>query len=767
MKDYLSELLGPPDREKENPAPVAAGNGVEFLASLENCLSQHTTNWDDLLGFPSLDLPFNLSVFPDVHAKSVSVERLSIRQLAEKIRARQADAKTSLPLLKLGTFGASRTERGSLRHDGNLESVSGIEGDYDAGEVSPQEAAERLRRANIAALVYTTPSHAPDAPRWRVLCPLSKEIGPGEREALCERVNGALGGILASESFTRSQTYYFGGVAGQAAPSVHLIEGRTIDRASDVPSVPKRLAGHEPQRPIETDTEEDEDEWDWGKPDPDWQRIRKALGKIKDASDRDTWLKIGMALKDVSSGSEAHAAEGFRLWCKWSQRCREKYSEKAQRATWRSLKRSGTGIGTLFQIAKEWGWTGEAETPPAKPSRLTFLSPADCEAAPSRGYVIKGLIAPGDVGCIFGAPGAGKSLLAPFLAYAVAQGREAFGQRVRAGGAFYVAAEDPHGMRGRVRALRAAYGDAPGFQLVEGVSNLHPDAPDLTALLEAIETQKPAIVFVDTLAMAFPGLEENSAESMGNVVAVARKLAEGGAAVVLVHHDTKAETGTPRGHSILNGALDVALHVQRDADSGIIRAKLTKNRNGPCDLDIAFSIATEDGGTDEDGDVITLPRCRELSADPMRVKLTPSEAAAARILKCILDNDASGLIPESRWRDACMVEGALSDSPNKESRGRVFRRVRDALGGQGVIVRFVSDDSAEMCVRMSDSSWSDAFDDLPGQGGQGADNGRSPGDTAARLDGTEGGHQVGTPPLGGAPLSGPCISPDPLIELLG
>ena len=497
--------------------------------------------------------------------------------------------------------------------------------------------------------------------------------------------------------------------------------------------------------------EEAEDEWDWAKPDPDWPRIRKALGKIKDASDRDTWLKIGFALKDVSSGSEEHAAEGFRLWCKWSQRCPEKYSEKAQRATWRSFKRSGTGVGAGGVSA----------------SRLTFLSPSECEAAPSRGYVIKGLIAPGDVGCIFGAPGAGKSLLSPFLAYAVAQGREAFGQRVRAGGAFYVAAEDPHGMRGRVRALKAAYGDAPGFQLVEGVSNLHPDAPDLVALIEAVQARTPSIVFIDTLAMAFPGLEENSAESMGNVVAVARKLAECGAAVVLVHHDTKAETGTPRGHSILNGALDVALHVKRDEESGIVRAKLTKNRNGPCDLDIAFSIATEDGGTDEDGDTITLPRCRELSVDPMRVKLTPSEAAAARILKCILEDDASRLIPESRWRDACMVEGALSDSPNKESRGRVFRRVRDALGGQGVIVRFVPDGSAEMHVKMSDFSGVDAFDDLPGQGGQGADNADCPVDTASRLDGTEGGHAVGTPPLGGAPLSGPCISPDPLLELLG
>lgn len=62
------------------------------------------------------------------------------------------------------------------------------------------------------------------------------------------------------------------------------------------------------------------------------------------------------------------------------------------------------------------------------------------------------------------------------------------------------------------------------------------------------------------------------------------------------------------GASLLNGALDVAIHVKRD-DFGIIRGRLTKNRNGTCERDIAFRIAIEDGGVDEDGDQITLPRC--------------------------------------------------------------------------------------------------------------------------------------------------------------
>src|SRR3546814_13658964 len=110
--------------------------------------------------------------------------------------------------------------------------------------------------------------------------------------------------------------------------------------------------------------------------------------------------------------------------------------------------------------------------------------------------------------------------------------------------------------------------------------------------------------------MAFPGLEESSAEAMGRFVAVARKLTEHGAAVILIHHDTKAEGQTPRGHSVLNGALDMALHLTKSED-GIVRGKMTKNRNGTFDRDIAFRIETRSFGTDEAGDPITPPLAEE------------------------------------------------------------------------------------------------------------------------------------------------------------
>jgi len=692
----ILELLGVRRScEKETPLPTAMGNGA---GALELDLSSLDTKKDDLT--QALDRPLAVSRFPDVRAGQVESSLLSLRQIAQLIGQTHGAAKSDLPLLKLGTFGTDRTPKGSLRHDGNLQAISGIEGDYDAGQIAPEVAAERLRAAGLAALIYTTPSHTPAAPRWRVLCPLSVAADPADREGHCARVNGALGGILSPESFTRSQTYYFGAVDGQAPPEVHLVEGRSIDKATELPAMGR------PQIELPADDLEPlyaSDIWD---PAPDWARIKSALRSIKEASDRTTWLEIGQALHH---GGRADPAEAYRLWCVWSKRCPEKYDEASQRRTWASFSsdRKGAvlGIGTLFHHAKLAGWSGES-TP--APSRLSFLTPTDCETAPSRGYVIKGFVAPGDVGCIFGAPGAGKSLLAPFLGYMVASGNEAFGMRTKAGPVFYVAAEDPHGMRGRVKALKLAHGDAPGFTLVEGVSDLlRVDSADLVALEGAVKERSPALIIVDTLAMAFPGLEENSAEAMGRVVSVARRLAEGGAAVVLIHHDTKAEGATPRGHSLLNGALDVALHVKRDPESGIIRGTLTKNRNGACDLDIAFRIEIEDGGTDSDGDRISLPRCNPITAPrgQREKRLSPSALAALAVLSKL------GKPSEDEWRQACVDGRTVSASEEVKSRQTAFRRaVADLVRSERVLFqsgRYSENDGFDAMIDLVASSQGD------------------------------------------------------------
>ena len=135
--------------------------------------------------------------------------------LIERIRsAGSYPTKAACPWLKLATFGNARSSKGSLRHDGNVLQISGIEGDYDGEVMQPEEALRRLEAAHVRCAIYTSPSHTALKPRWRVLAPCSGPLPAGARAALLARINGVLGGVLSGESFTLSQAYYFGQVAG-------------------------------------------------------------------------------------------------------------------------------------------------------------------------------------------------------------------------------------------------------------------------------------------------------------------------------------------------------------------------------------------------------------------------------------------------------------------------------------------------------------------------------------------------------------------------
>ncbi len=118
--------------------------------------------------------------------------------------------KEQQPLISLCRYGNQRTDKGSYRHAANVIECYGIEGDYDGELVSLESARVRLEEAGVRAILYSSWSSTPGKPRWRVLCPLSKAHPPAERERFVARLNGVLNGILASESFTLSQSYFYG-----------------------------------------------------------------------------------------------------------------------------------------------------------------------------------------------------------------------------------------------------------------------------------------------------------------------------------------------------------------------------------------------------------------------------------------------------------------------------------------------------------------------------------------------------------------------------
>lgn len=140
--------------------------------------------------------------------------------------------------------------------------------------------------------------------------------------------------------------------------------------------------------------------------------IKSALQHIN-ADDRDTWLRVGMAMK---SGLGEY---GFDLWDNWSSTSKS-YNEKDARTVWQSFKSGGIGIGTLFHEAKQNGWQSDS-----KPQLRVMVNPGpehqpdltndtkqrairawelSTPAPPNHPYLLKKNIKPngvGVLGCIY------------------------------------------------------------------------------------------------------------------------------------------------------------------------------------------------------------------------------------------------------------------------------------------------------------------------------------------------------------------------------
>ncbi|MCA3377556.1 MAG: DUF3987 domain-containing protein [Roseomonas sp.] len=204
-------------------------------------------------GKSALDIPLAVTFFRDFSASSKQEAEISLRDLIPRLTDTTAPEKAALPWLKLARFGDDRTAAGSLRHNANMITVSGIEADYDGQSITVERARQILTGANLAAIIYTSPSHTQAAPRWRILCPLSHPIAPGDRAGMVARLNGLFVGALAGESFTASQAYYYGRLEGSEAHQVVAIEGRAIDGALELDAAavgkPKAAPAPLPSRP--------------------------------------------------------------------------------------------------------------------------------------------------------------------------------------------------------------------------------------------------------------------------------------------------------------------------------------------------------------------------------------------------------------------------------------------------------------------------------------------------------------------------------------
>lgn len=332
------------------------------------------------------------------------------------------------------------------------------------------------------------------------------------------------------------------------------------------------------------------------------------------------------------------------------------------------------------QLAKSLSW----QAPAHNPRHYRLLSDQDLQHLPPHQWLVKGIIPETGIGTIFGQSGTFKSFIALDLMAYVANGQPWFGRRVRPAPAVYVPFEGQGGLPKRVAAWRLAllhrgYDVTTNMRFITDPMNLRQQADRdklVTTLTEA--GWAGGILCIDTLAQAGPGIDENTSQGMGEMIAIFQELQKRlGGVVLVVHHSGKTEKAGMRGWSGLLGALDFAIRCWRDDDWNWFDGQfvLDKVKDGESGLWFDFSMVRVTIGHDEDSEPIT-----SLTVSPpteVQKETVPDDGQIAAADDAFVEMWVRKEMAEGRYPTGRSLE---SQRPiMKAQRALTQKRLRDAI----------------------------------------------------------------------------------------
>lgn len=271
------------------------------------------------------------------------------------------------------------------------------------------------------------------------------------------------------------------------------------------------------------------------------------------------------------------------------------------------------------------------------PRHFRLLGDDDLRHLPPHRWLVKGIMPETGIGTIFGPSGTFKSFLALDLMAHVSNGQAWFGRRVAAAPAVYVPFEGQGGIPKRVAAWRLlrehqGYSATTNMRFITEPMNLRQQAHRDKLVATLIDNGwAGGVLCIDTLAQAGPGIDENTSQGMGEMIAIFQELQQRlGGVVLVVHHSGKSEKAGMRGWSGLLGALDFAVRCWRDDEWAWFEGQfvLDKVKDGEAGLAFDFSMARVCLGHDEDGDEVS--SLTVTPPTPRQKDVAPDEAQIAR-----------------------------------------------------------------------------------------------------------------------------------------
>jgi hypothetical protein len=497
--------------------------------------------------------------------REVSIDALLAKFADPPVRPR----KEACELFSLGRFGEIRSGNDSLRHDGNVLSITGIAGDYDGEQVPIEDARDTLGTYGIKATLYTSPSHKPEAPRWRVVCRLSREMCKQEHGRLMARLNGVLGGILATESFDLSRSYYFGKVKGTEY-QVLTIDGLCIDELPELDDLAIGKTG--PAKP--------------------GNGAAAHAGRMADDDLRDVILggvagRIYTSLLTLTARLAGRGKTAEAIVLDLQSLLNRAAWQSADPITWQARVKA---LPKMAQSAVE-----KYAPKRPKPNFVTGGILTLARSMPPVRYVARPMLVAGQLGTLTGHPGSGKTTFVAGMFAAWATGRAYGPLDLATDGLLYiVSAEDFDGTRNRIfaEAARLRLTDLERVTLdehlrwVQVVSGASP--AEIQAEIARDATGRPVVaVFVDTGPALFPGDDENDNVALRDYVRGFLPMAAlpGTPVTVLAWHPSKGagpDRLEPRGASAIKGTCDFNLTIHAD-DERRVAIAYTKVRTAHFD----------------------------------------------------------------------------------------------------------------------------------------------------------------------------------------
>ncbi len=165
---------------------------------------------------------------------------------------------------------------------------------------------------------------------------------------------------------------------------------------------------------------------------------------------------------------------------------------------------------------------------------------------------------------MYGPPKSGKTFVALSMALHIGSGTDWFGEKTHGGTVLYVSGEGQGGLHKRIRGWKKATGIAQSNMYVIPFPVKLGEPSHVAALIADAQAIRASLVVIDTLARSMSGMDENSSQDMGKVIAGLGYLkSQTGCGVLIIHH-SGVEGSRPRGSTALFGAADTLMRVDGD-----------------------------------------------------------------------------------------------------------------------------------------------------------------------------------------------------------